>query len=87
MKPQPRDGAASRAAWKRLRREKLAHILRTVPKAFSTDLLTLAVCDRYAESLLANPRVRRYLSKYHPKDLMTLEKILAEMYRGLENNS
>ena len=78
MKAQPRDGAVSQRSWKRMRREKLAHILRTVPKTFSIDLLTLTVCCRYAESLLRNPRVKRYLAKHHPGELRDLEALLAE---------
>jgi hypothetical protein len=78
MKARPRDGAVSVRAWKRLRRERLAHILRTVPKTFSVDLMTLAVCCRFAESLLKNARVKRYLLKYQPEKLHNLDALLAE---------
>jgi hypothetical protein len=82
MKARPRDGVESERKWKRMRRENLAHILRTVPKTFSVDLLSLTVCCRYAESLLKNPRVKRYLLKHHPEELSDLETLLTDCERG-----
>lgn len=81
MKAQPRDGAVSQRAWKRTRHAKVAHILRTVPKAFSADLLTLTICRGYAESLLKNLRVERYLTRYHLPELRDLEILLEDLQR------
>jgi hypothetical protein len=59
------------------RKARLARILKSVPATLCIDLLKLTVCCRYAESLLKNPRVKRYLIKHHPKELSDLETLLA----------
>jgi hypothetical protein len=40
------------------------------------DQVNLTVCCRYAESLLANPRINRYLAKYHSTYLRELQMLL-----------
>jgi hypothetical protein len=68
-----------RRKWERTRKAKLARIMRGVPQTLNVDLLTLTVCFRYAESLLKNPRVKKYLLKHHPEELSDLETLLAEL--------
>jgi len=65
---------------RRNRKAKLARIMRSVPQTLAVDLLTLTVCCRYAESLLKNPRVKKYLMKHYPEELSDLEMLLAEFH-------
>jgi hypothetical protein len=74
-----RDNSQRRRKWLRTRKTKLARIMRRVPQTLAVDLLTLTACWRYAESLLKNPHVKKYLMKYHPVELSGLETLLAEL--------
>jgi hypothetical protein len=56
---------------------KTAEIIQGVPESLPTDLLHLTVCCRYLEALIGEPRVKRYISKYHPAILDKIEKLLA----------
>jgi len=64
------------------RKAKLARIMRSVPQTLAVDLLTLTVCCRYAESLLKNPHVKKYLMQHYPEELSDLEMLLAEFHRS-----
>jgi hypothetical protein len=79
VKPIERDDNERRRKWRRNRKAKLARIMRGVPQTLAIDLLTLTVCSRYAESLLKNPHVKKYLMKYHPLELSDLERLLPEL--------
>ena len=79
MKSFEQDGGESQ---RRNRKAELARILRGVPQTLAVDLLTLTVCCRYAESLLKNPRVKKYLMKHHPEELSDLEMLLVEFHRS-----
>lgn len=79
MKPFERDGDERLQKWARTRKAKLARILRGVPQTFALDLLNLTVCWRYAESLLKNSHVKKYLMKYHPVELSELETLLVDL--------
>lgn len=46
------------------------------------DEITLTICCRYAESLLKNLRVNKYLSRQHPDELRGLQELLAEFERA-----
>ena len=81
MKPFKRDAEIWRKAW-RTRNANLARIIREVPQTLTADLLTLTVCCRYAESLLKNPRIRKYVTQHYPKEVRGLEMLLAEFERG-----
>jgi len=81
VKPFKRDAEIWRKAW-RTRNSNLARIIRGVPQTLTFDLLTLAVCCRYAESLLKNPRVKKYVMKHYPEEVRDLETLLAEFERG-----
>jgi len=58
--------------------EFLLRDLRAVEESYGTDVLTLTVSFRFLERLLANPRVERYLERYHLDILQTLRKLLSE---------
>jgi hypothetical protein len=76
------DGHESRRKWVLNRRNNLVHLLADVPVSLPTDMLDLTVCCRYAESLLKNPRVKKYLIKHHPEKLHDLEALLGKFERG-----
>ena len=46
-----------------------------------SDLITLVVSCRYAERLLTNQRIRRYLEKKWPEILMDWENLVHEVPR------
>jgi hypothetical protein len=58
--------------------EFLLRDLRSVEESYGTDVLTLTVSFRFLERLLANPRVERYLERYHLDILQTLRTLLFE---------
>jgi hypothetical protein len=61
---------------KRTLRTRIQAYLDEVPDSYCLDLINVTVCCRYFESLLANPRVKRYLARYHPEQLIEMEKLL-----------
>jgi hypothetical protein len=69
------------------RKSRLARILESVPLTLCVDLLKLTVCWRYTESLVANPRVKKYLMKHHPEELRDLETVLAELNEASGDSS
>ena len=64
---------------KRTRTAKMEAYLKQVPETLSLDLIHVTVCCRYTESLLANPRIKRYLAKYHPERLVEMQNLVAEI--------
>jgi hypothetical protein len=48
------------------------------PKNLCIDQLNVTVCCRYVDSLLKKPRIKRYLAKYHARDLHRLERLVKE---------
>lgn len=68
----PKIAATSFAAQEMLGREteQLIRDLKAIESSYGTDVLTLMVCCGYFRRMLANPRIERHLSKYHP-DLLT----------------
>jgi hypothetical protein len=67
--------------WEKWYRTRKAHLLRLSgppPKNLCADQLNLALGCRYAERLLENPRVFRYLSKNHSEELRKLQNLLGE---------
>jgi hypothetical protein len=79
MKSSKLDRATKERKRKRNWKTRLTHILRDVSKTVCTDLLNLMVCYRYAESLVHNSRVKRYLLKHHPEELEQMEQIIADI--------
>jgi hypothetical protein len=51
--------------------------VKEVPDTYCLDLINLTVCRRYLESLLANARIKRYIARYHPEQLIEMEKLLS----------
>jgi hypothetical protein len=58
--------------------EFLLRDLKSVEESYGTDVLTLTVSFGYLERLLGNPKIERYLERYHIDILRTLQKLLAE---------
>jgi hypothetical protein len=67
--------------WYRTRLANLSRLSGEPPKSLCIDELSLTVCCRYAETLLKNTQIKRYLMKYHPKELHELAALLAEFNR------
>ena len=78
MRPRKQDGGACWRRWYRTRRANLLRLSGKLPKNLCTDQLNLTICCRYAESLLGNSRVNRYLAKHHPGELGKLQELVSE---------
>jgi hypothetical protein len=52
--------------------------IKDVEATYGSDVLALTTSCRYVGKLLTNPRVRRYLSKYHAESLAALEQVIAD---------
>lgn len=63
---------------KRTLRTRIQAYLNEVPDSYCLDLINVTVCARYVESLLANPRVKRYIARHHPEQLSEMEKLVLE---------
>jgi hypothetical protein len=48
------------------------------PNALALDQLILTICCRYANSLLANPKIKEYVAKHHSLELADLKKLIEE---------
>jgi hypothetical protein len=59
--------------------DNLLRQFKTVEESYGMDILTLGVCCRYIERLLANARVQRYLSKRYSDILQQLQQVVAEV--------
>lgn len=81
MKSRKQDGGACWRQWYRTRKANLLRLSGEPPANFCIDQLNVTVCCRYAETLIANSRINRYLAKHHPKELRQLETLLAEFER------
>lgn len=73
------DRKESARKGKRTRKMKIANILKNVPETLAADLINLMVAGRYAQALLENPSVKRYVNKYHPDVFTTINGLLADM--------
>jgi hypothetical protein len=72
--------ATSSAARSMLKEENdfLLRDLKSVEESYGTDVLTLTVSMGYLERLLGNPKIERYLERYHLDILQTLQKIVSD---------
>ena len=72
--------ATSMAARSMLKEENdfLLRDLKSVEESYGTDVLTLTVSVSYLERLLGNPKIGRYLERYHLDILETLQKIVTD---------
>jgi hypothetical protein len=59
--------------------EFLLRDLKSVEESYGTDALTLTVSRGYIERLLSNPKIERYLERYHLDILQTLRKLLSDI--------
>jgi hypothetical protein len=82
MKSFSEDGGACQKQWHRTRRKHLLEVTGALPENLCADEITLTICCRYGESLLKNPRVKKYLAKQHPNELRNLEQLWADFERA-----
>lgn len=53
--------------------------LKSVEESYGTDALTLTVSCGYLERLLSNPKIERYMERYHIDILQTLRRLLTDV--------
>jgi hypothetical protein len=78
MKSVSEDGGECWEKWYRTRKTHLLRLSGPPPKSLCRDELNLTQCSRYTERLLKNPRILRYLMKYHPAEVLQLQTLLRE---------
>lgn len=78
MKSFAEDGGVCQREWHRTRRRNLLKLTGELPQNLCLDEITLTICCRYAESLLKNPRVRKYLLKQHTAEMHRLEQLSSQ---------
>ncbi len=81
MRSFDQDGGKCYRKWHQTR---LTHLLRLSgepPQNLCVDELNLTVCCRYAQSLMRNARVNKYLGKYQPEELRQLKTLVVEFER------
>jgi hypothetical protein len=74
----PRATSTEQAILEQETDDLLKHV-RSIQENYGNDVRTLTASCRYAERLLGNPRVRRYLGKNHVDTLGALDHLLAEI--------
>ena len=72
------DGGDSHRKWDQKQKANLLRLSSEPPKTLALDQLTLTICCRYANSLLANPKIKEYLAKHHSLQLADVEKLIEE---------
>jgi len=78
MKSFDQDGGECYRKWHQTRLANLLRLSGKPPLNLCIDELNLTVCCRYAESLLRNTRINKYLGKYHPGELLQLKNLVEE---------
>jgi hypothetical protein len=78
MKSRKEDGGACWRQWYRTRKFHLSVLSGPLPKNLCMDQVKLTVYCRYLESLLQNPRISRYLTKYHAEEMTKITRRLAQ---------
>jgi len=58
--------------------EFLLRDLKSVEESYGTDALTLTVSRGYLQRLLSNPKIERYMERYHLDILETLRELLSD---------
>ena len=76
MKSEQQDDGKLRRKWHQTRQEHLARISGRFPQDLCAREIELTVVCRYAELLLRNQRVNRFLSRNHTPELHSLEGLL-----------
>lgn len=80
--PQPRVAKGVDPTQKAMLEQETDTLLKefkTVEKSYGADILTLGVCCRYLERMLANVRIQKYLSKRYPEILLQLQQLVADV--------
>ncbi len=85
MKSLDQDGGECNRKWHRTRLAYLLRLSGEPPQNLCIDELNLTICCRYAESLMRNTRINRYMDKYHAEELRQLKNLVAEFERICEN--
>jgi hypothetical protein len=85
MKSFDQDGGESYRKWHQARLASFLRLSGKPPQNLCIDELNLTVCCRYAESLMRNARINRYLGKYHPEELRELKHLVEEFERICES--
>lgn len=78
MRSSKQDGGQCWDQWYETRKANLLKISGPLPKKLCNQELNLTSCCRYAETLVANPKVARYFRKHHAKELQHLLLIIAK---------
>ena len=76
LKSVKQDGGEFWRKWHRTRQENLTRISGHFPRDLCARELELTVCCRYAEALLRNQRVNRFLSRNHAPEIRSLQNWL-----------
>ena len=71
-----KDRASCLKKWESTRLSNLSQLSGERPKDMCMDELRLTVCCRYAQDLIQNVRIRKYLCKYHFEKLKTIEEFI-----------
>jgi hypothetical protein len=78
MKSVSKDGGECWRKWYQTRHANLLKLSGPPPKELCLDELAITVCCRYAQSLLKNARILRFVAKNHPRQLRQLQTLLRE---------
>ena len=84
MKSSREDGGACWRKWYLTRIANLLRLSGPPPANLCLDQLNLTVICRFAEELLGNARIVRYMSRIHPEELQTLKVLLLEFEQSSE---
>ena len=77
MKSSKQDGGQCWDQWYATRKANLLKLSGPLPTHLCGQELTLTSCCRYAEALVTNPKVARYLRKHHATELRQLMVLTA----------
>lgn len=79
LKPPVCDTTAEQRAMIEQETEDLLKHFKSIQESYGNDVLNLTTSCCYVRKLLANSRVRRYLTKHHPDTLAALEQLLSDI--------
>lgn len=78
MRSGKKDGGQCWDQWYKTRKANLLKLSGPLPVTLCIEELNITSCCRYTETLLANPKVARYLKKHHATELHQLLLIVAK---------
>jgi hypothetical protein len=82
MKSINEDAGVCWVQWYSTRTANLLRLSGPPPKNLCADELRLTIGCRYAQGLLQNPHILRYLGKNHLADLLKLQNLLSDFERA-----